>query len=769
MVVTKTKKTDTEQLFSISELTNEFSIGKDAILFYEKKRLLFSGKQRVTGRAYSEFDKFRLKFIVNAKNADYTLGDIKSLIGKIDPAKSEEIQVVELIDSAENKFDELKQSLPDMDMLGQINVTCDMELLTAYLKDIHALKSRSAVSDFNRLKLVKNADNHKQTTLLVHRKPNQRITTKLRESESVPMQVKYLQRGLYAAIALLLLMVGIYFLSFMGFPQSSSQRTLSQEKIVAGGKIQQENNIAKSLAPLSPGQQIKSGTNDIPGLAAEVETSNGIMEETVMERNKEIFARVYRDTGGTVSSDTTAEPPVTAEAPVSKRDSGPEKATKPTSQDDSLASEEDTDTVSIIPPSVTIETQTQTTLESADTPSPAVSDPSDSAISEETTASAAMATFFKKISKSPQKSEPPTPKIEKKSTPTADKPKPVKKSIKTATKKTDQAKAKQEPDKDRRKTVEHTPVITPSPIVLPPILSGGNTAKLENDIKLDTPERPAKRTPEPLPKTTAGLEKSLLSPKTSQPDLPTELLDRTTEANEKTLPKKAPAPEALDWIQKSYDHVVSGNAGEAIVAATVAISFDPDIESPYINRAWAYSKKGDHDKAIQDCNKALSINPDSAFALNNRGLAYQGKGDMDRAKADYDKACNIGLDVACRNYREITEGNTVSSLLAQIQSSYEQGKWDAVIKFSTKALRLSPGNVAAYNHRSSAYSQKGFYYKAIKDCNDAIKIDPNNALSFNNRGYALELLGNAKAAALDYKKSCGLGLDLGCQNYESLK
>ena len=225
----------------------------------------------------------------------------------------------------------------------------------------------------------------------------------------------------------------------------------------------------------------------------------------------------------------------------------------------------------------------------------------------------------------------------------------------------------------------------------------------------------------------------------------------------------------MAWIQKSFDHVVNGNADEAIVAASVAISLDPDVASPYINRAWAYSKKGEHDKAIQDCNKALGIDPDSALALNNRGLAYQGKGDLERAKTDYDKACQLGLEVACRNSREIAGGMSVASLLIQIRDSYSREDWDGVIKFSTEVLKLSPDDISAYNDRSAAYSQKGFYYKAIKDCNDALKIDPKNALSFNNRGFALEMLGNRKAAILDYRKSCDLDLELGCQNYNRLK
>jgi len=433
-----------EHLFSISELANEFSTEKDAILFYEKKRLLFSGKKRVTGLAYSEFDKFRLKFIVNAKNADYALGDIESLIGKIDPAKPEERQLTELINYGENKFNELKQSLSDMDMLEQINVTCDMELLSPYLKDIHTLKSRSAVSDFNRLKLIKTAPDQNPTPKLLHKKPIQQVTTKQIEPVSDSTRVKYLQRGLYAAIALLLLMIGVYFLSFMGLRPSSSQRSLSQEKSIVHGRIQQETNTPESLAPVTPDLQKETGVNDISESFTEVETSDnaaedtitvgnsgdtpiGIMEETVMERNKEIFARVYRDTGATVSSNTTTGKPGTNEAPASKSEIELEKAINPMPQDNPSASKEDTENVSITPRPANIETQTQTILKSIDTSSPAVSIPSDSATPEEITASAAMATFLEKVSEPPEKSEPSTPKVERKSKPAANKSKPAKK------------------------------------------------------------------------------------------------------------------------------------------------------------------------------------------------------------------------------------------------------------------------------------------------------------------------------------------------------
>ena len=63
MMDPKTKDSDLDRLFSINELADEFGIDKDAILFYEKKELIFPGKRRVLGLSYNEFDKFRLKFI----------------------------------------------------------------------------------------------------------------------------------------------------------------------------------------------------------------------------------------------------------------------------------------------------------------------------------------------------------------------------------------------------------------------------------------------------------------------------------------------------------------------------------------------------------------------------------------------------------------------------------------------------------------------------------------------------------------------------------
>ena len=492
-----------------------------------------------------------------------------------------------------------------------------------------------------------------------------------------------------------------------------------------------------------------------------------------MERNSEIFAKVYRNT---------------------------ETTSSPTAKADKTAATQQTD--------ISAESQT-------DNPSlPATGNKTVSAKSEKTPESAAITAFMKKITASPNQSETPetgskpTAKLvskhtsgDKKPTQTQAKktapknpdrvkqakPKPETKTpvqkkpqtgqTKPVKPKADSVTSAQKPPASPKQTTPATekkkpaksktaPVLLVSPSVVPPILTGGTEPGLKTSPKMQVSKTDTKQ---PVAPSTDNSMRLLFLDKNVPSELPTDLMNETGAEKEKRTPKKKPAPEALAWIQKSYDHVVSGEAGEAIVAATVAISFDPNVESPYINRAWAYSKKGNHDKAIQDCNKALSINPDSALALNNRGLAYQGKGDIEKAERDYKKACELGLDVACRNYQELTAGDKISNLLEQLEKSQVREDWDTVIRLSTQALSQSPGNVAAYNHRAVAYIQKEFFYKAIKDCNDAIKIDPDNAKSYYNRGNALTRIGNVKVATLDYKKSCDLGLDLGCQILKALK
>jgi Flp pilus assembly protein TadD/DNA-binding transcriptional MerR regulator len=227
-------------------------------------------------------------------------------------------------------------------------------------------------------------------------------------------------------------------------------------------------------------------------------------------------------------------------------------------------------------------------------------------------------------------------------------------------------------------------------------------------------------------------------------------------------------PDAATWELRSYNAAVQGDFDQAIVNATKAVELDPGRVNPYINRSWAYLEKDMLEAAIKDCKTALLIDPQNAFAYNNQGLVHQRQGKDSMAQEDYSRACDLGLELGCRNLDELTKQSRVAKLIDQSQIAFNSKNWDDVIRITTEVINLDPQNAVAYSNRSAAYAQKDYLNKALKDSNEAIKFNPNFSLAYNNRGYVLELLGNNRQASADYLKSCSLGLDLGCKNFERL-
>ena len=141
-------------------------------------------------------------------------------------------------------------------------------------------------------------------------------------------------------------------------------------------------------------------------------------------------------------------------------------------------------------------------------------------------------------------------------------------------------------------------------------------------------------------------------PEQKQLDHPTKILE--VPPSSEMLIKKTNDPEALEWTEKSYESVSKGNFTNAIDEATIAISFDPDLVIPYVNRAWAYIESGQYDKAVADCNTAIKIDPDNALAINNIGLAYHRMGKLQLARKHYKKACDLNMNIACENYKSLS-------------------------------------------------------------------------------------------------------------------
>ncbi|MGD9223733.1 MAG: tetratricopeptide repeat protein [Desulfobacteraceae bacterium] len=231
---------------------------------------------------------------------------------------------------------------------------------------------------------------------------------------------------------------------------------------------------------------------------------------------------------------------------------------------------------------------------------------------------------------------------------------------------------------------------------------------------------------------------------------------------------KTDNPDAAIWEQRSYEAAVRGDFDIAITDATKAIELDPGRVNPYINRSWAYIEKNMLAHAIRDCKAALQIDPENMLAYNNRGLAYQRMAQFPQAREDYRKACDLGLELGCQNLDSLNNQARILELINQSQTAFRNKNWDGVIRATTQVIDLDPQNAVAFTNRSAAYAQKSYLVKALKDSNVAIKHDPNFPLAYNNRGYVYELLGNTRKAAADYLKSCSLGLNLGCKNFDKL-
>lgn len=94
--------------------------------------------------------------------------------------------------------------------------------------------------------------------------------------------------------------------------------------------------------------------------------------------------------------------------------------------------------------------------------------------------------------------------------------------------------------------------------------------------------------------------------------------------------------------------------------------------------------------------------------------------------------------------------------------------WIEAIRTASTAILIDPNFAAPYIIRCWAYSEKGFFDKAIQDCNKALEIDPNNAYAYNNRGLGYHRKGDKNRAKLDYEKACNHGLKVACKNYKEI-
>jgi tetratricopeptide (TPR) repeat protein len=96
---------------------------------------------------------------------------------------------------------------------------------------------------------------------------------------------------------------------------------------------------------------------------------------------------------------------------------------------------------------------------------------------------------------------------------------------------------------------------------------------------------------------------------------------------------------------------------------------------------------------------------------------------------------------------------------------FEQGKKqisvenaDQAIDNYSKAIKINPKFVKAYNNRGIAYIYKKQYDLAVVDFSKAIELDPKNGKAYNNRAIVYSYQGETDKARQDLQKAQSLGI-----------
>lgn len=132
-----------------------------------------------------------------------------------------------------------------------------------------------------------------------------------------------------------------------------------------------------------------------------------------------------------------------------------------------------------------------------------------------------------------------------------------------------------------------------------------------------------------------------------------------------------------------------------------------------------------------------------ALAYRIRGLARAEAGAFDEAIADLTEAIRIA------------PGDT-AAFAGRAHARLAKGQADGAIADFTSAAKLAPQRTAPIIGRGHAHLVKGDADAAIADFTEAIRLQPSNATAHNNRGLAWRRKGDNDKAILDFTKAIEL-------------
>ena len=107
-------------MYNIGQVVKKLKINKETIRYYEKIGLLENTNRNSNGdRIYTDDDIERIKFILMAKEYDFTLKEIAILLKKVFP-KSSGLKEDEIIEMVDDKIDEIDKKIEELNLMRKV-------------------------------------------------------------------------------------------------------------------------------------------------------------------------------------------------------------------------------------------------------------------------------------------------------------------------------------------------------------------------------------------------------------------------------------------------------------------------------------------------------------------------------------------------------------------------------------------------------------------------------------------------------------------------
>jgi tetratricopeptide (TPR) repeat protein len=116
--------------------------------------------------------------------------------------------------------------------------------------------------------------------------------------------------------------------------------------------------------------------------------------------------------------------------------------------------------------------------------------------------------------------------------------------------------------------------------------------------------------------------------------------------------------------------------------------------------------------------------------------------------------------------RSIKHKENIESYFFRANCYFKLHEFEKAVNDFTKVIEMDRLSSTSYYNRANAYIYSKKYELALVDIEKAILLEPNGADLYNNRAVIKEKL--SLPYCDDYKRSCTLGDNLGCKNYNDL-